>query len=196
MACRACPIFGIGPANDGLALVRKPLEVESACSGSFYSLGMVIIRGMDTMDTLEAGRSLQAAFAAVPAILTLAVCAIHQRGRCQDRATVAALGFTRPKRRRYRVCTGCSGGWTRLLSRKPRPSGAGGIWRRMPGAGGHCGGRQSPAGDSRGGTARGAPGGGLYSRFRPDGGAKGGSGPDEGNGGGPATDGGTAAGGG
>ena len=102
MACRACPIFGIGPANDGLALVRKPLEVESACSGSFYSLGMVIIRGMDTMDTLEAGRSLQAAFAAVPAILTLAVCAmlsgarslcaIHQRGRCQDRATVAALG--------------------------------------------------------------------------------------------------------
>ena len=78
---------------------------------------MVIIRGMDT---LEAGRSLQAAFAAVPdfrarsgrrhslpTILTLAVCAmlsgarslyaIHQWGRCQDRATVAALGFTHPK---------------------------------------------------------------------------------------------------
>ncbi len=78
---------------------------------------MIIIRGMDT---LEAGRSLQAAFAAVPdfrarsgrrhplpAILTLAVCAmlsgarslyaIHQWGRCQDGATVAALGFTHPK---------------------------------------------------------------------------------------------------
>ena len=78
---------------------------------------MVIIRGMDT---LEAGKSLQAAFAAVPdfrarsgrrhpllAILTLVVCAmlsgarslyaIHQWGRCQDGTTVAALGFTHPK---------------------------------------------------------------------------------------------------
>ena len=72
------------------------------------------------MDTLEVGKSLQEAFAAVPdfraragrrhplpTILTLAVCAmlsgarslyaIHQWGHCQDAATVAALGFTHPK---------------------------------------------------------------------------------------------------
>ena len=85
--------------------------------GSFYYPKTAIIWGMDTQ---EIGQSLQAAFAAVPdfraasgrrhplpAILTLAVCAmlsgagslyaIPQWGRCQDAATISALGFIHPR---------------------------------------------------------------------------------------------------
>ena len=59
------------------------------------------------LDSVPDHRGLRGRRHPLPAILTLAVCAmlsgarslyaIHQWGRCQDGATVAALGFTHPK---------------------------------------------------------------------------------------------------
>ena len=93
----------------------------------------------------------------------------HQWGRQQDAATVQAMGFTRPRTPAVGSLIPYSVGWTRPPSRPPWPGGAG---RDCQGST-HCGGRQSPAGDSRPRVARGAPGGRICSRIQPGGRATG-----------------------
>ena len=124
----------------------------------------------------------------LPAILTLAVCAmlsgarslyaIHQWGRQQDAATVQAMGFTRPR-------TPAVGSLHTVFRRLDAAAFETALaWVEPGGTAGrerHCGGRQSPAGDSRPRVARGAPGGRICSRIQPGGRAKGGWGRYRGN---------------
>ena len=139
------------------------------------------------MNTTELAQSLPAVLASVPdprglrgrrhplpAILTLAVCAmlsgarslyaIHQWGRQQDAATVQAMGFTRPR-------TPAVGSLHTVFRRLDAAAFETALaqWSRagLPEGERHCGGRQSPAGDSRPRVARGAPGGRICSRPNP-----------------------------
>ena len=160
------------------------------------------------MNTTELAQSLPAVLASVPdprglrgrrhplpAILTLAVCAmlsgarslyaIHQWGRQQDAATVQAMGFTRPRTpavgslhtvfRRLDAAAfeSALAGWSRAGLPEGSAIAVDGKAGREP-----CGG---DAGDSRPRVARGAPGGRICSRIQPGGRAKGGWGRYRGN---------------